>query len=151
MVATPSGDVAIDQLKVGDTVWSKPEKGGKPFAAAILATHVRTDQPIYRLKLASVDPSRIATDTLLVTPGHPFYVPAKRGFVPVIDLKPGDLLQSLSDGASEDVSSRVVSLELFQPQGKTYNLTVDIGHTFYVGKLKRGCTMSGRVVLMASR
>ena len=51
MVSTPEGDRAIDQLKVGDIVWSRPEKGGKPFAAAILATHIRTDQPIYRLKL----------------------------------------------------------------------------------------------------
>ncbi|RMR10046.1 DUF637 domain-containing protein, partial [Pseudomonas syringae group genomosp. 7] len=51
MVSTPGGERAIDTLKVGDIVWSKPEGGGKPFAAAILATHIRTDQPIYRLKL----------------------------------------------------------------------------------------------------
>lgn|GEM_PF-1349149 len=152
MVATPAGDVAIDQIKVGDIVWSKPEKGGNPFAAAVLATHIRTDQPIYRLKLAGVGSSGSASDTLLVTPGHPFYVPAKHEFVPVIDLKPGDLLQSLSDGASEDVSSQVVSLELFQPKGKTYNLTVDIGHTFYVGKLKTWvhnvgpCSIDGKPV-----
>lgn len=35
MVATPSGDRAIDTLKVGEIVWSKPEHGGEPFAAAI--------------------------------------------------------------------------------------------------------------------
>ncbi|EPN29108.1 filamentous hemagglutinin, intein-containing, partial [Pseudomonas syringae pv. actinidiae ICMP 19096] len=110
MVSTPDGERAIDTLKVGDIVWSKPEGGGKPFAA--------------------VD------ETLLVTPGHPFYVPAQHGFVPVIDLKPGDRLQSLADGASENTSSEVESLELYLPVGKTYNLTVDVGHTFYVGKLK---------------
>ncbi|KPA91277.1 filamentous hemagglutinin family N-terminal domain [Pseudomonas asplenii] len=137
MVATPSGDRAIDTLKVGDIVWSKPEKGGEPFAAAILATHVRTDQPIYRLKLESLHADGVAeSETLLVTGGHPFYVPAQKGFVPVIDLRGGDLLQSLEDGASENVSTRVRSLELFQPEGKTFNLTVDVGHTFYVGKLK---------------
>lgn len=137
LVATPSGERAIDSLKVGDIVWSKPEKGGEPFAAAILATHVRTDQPIYRLKLESIrSDGKAESETLLVTPGHPFYVPARHGFIPVIDLKSGDLLQSLGDGATENVSSQVRSLELFQPQGKTYNLTVDIGHTFYVGKLK---------------
>ncbi|MFJ4142440.1 polymorphic toxin-type HINT domain-containing protein [Pseudomonas sp. NPDC089734] len=137
MVSTPDGDRAIDTLKVGDIVWSKPEKGGKPFAAAILATHVRTDQPIYRLKLKSVrEDGQAENETLLVTPGHPFYVPAQRDFVPVIDLKPGDRLQSLEDGASENTSSEVESLELYLPEGKTYNLTVDIGHTFYVGKLK---------------
>ncbi|WP_202907079.1 Hint domain-containing protein, partial [Pseudomonas amygdali] len=137
MVSTPDGERAIDTLKVGDIVWSKPEGGGKPFAAAILATHIRTDQPIYRLKLKGKQEDGKAEDeTLLVTPGHPFYVPAQHGFVPVIDLKPGDRLQSLADGASENTSSEVESLELYLPVGKTYNLTVDVGHTFYVGKLK---------------
>ncbi|WP_220789578.1 Hint domain-containing protein, partial [Pseudomonas syringae group genomosp. 3] len=73
---------------------------------------------------------------LLVTPSHPFYVPAKRDFIPVINLKPGDLLQSLADGDSENTSSEVESLELYLPVGKTYNLSVDVGHTFYVGELK---------------
>ncbi|WP_425357931.1 DUF637 domain-containing protein [Pseudomonas asplenii] len=137
MVSTPSGDRAIETLKVGDIVWSKPDKGGKPFAAAILATHYRNDQPIYRLKLENIRADGpVETETLLVTPSHPFYVPERRDFIPAIDLKPGDLLQSLSDGEGENASTRVESLELFLPVGETYNLTVDIGHTFYVGKLK---------------
>ncbi|WP_241088825.1 Hint domain-containing protein [Pseudomonas viridiflava] len=137
-VSTPNGDRTIESLKVGDVVWSKPEKGGKPFAAKILATHQRSDQPIYRLQLKSVraDGTTAAGETLLVTPSHPFYVPAKRDFIPVINLKPGDLLQSLADGDSENTSSEVESLELYLPVGKTYNLTVDVGHTFYVGELK---------------
>lgn len=118
-------------------VWSKPERGGKPFAAKILATHQRSDQPIYRLKLKSVRvDGKAEGETLLVTPGHPFYVPAKRDFIPVIDLKPGDLLQSLADGETDNTSSEVESLELYLPVGETFNLTVDVGHTFYVGDLK---------------
>jgi hypothetical protein len=136
-VSTPNGDRTIESLKVGDVVWSKPEKGGKPFAAKILATHQRSDQPIYRLKLKSVRADGKAQgETLLVTPGHPFYVTAKRDFISVIDLKPGDLLQSLADGDTDNTSSEVESLELYLPVGKTYNLTVDVGHTFYVGDLK---------------
>ncbi|WP_312935799.1 Hint domain-containing protein [Pseudomonas sp.] len=136
-VSTPDGDRVIESLKVGDVVWTKPEHGGKPFAAKILATHQRSDQPIYRLKLKSVRSDGGASgETLLVTPSHPFYVPAQRDFVSVIDLKPGDRLQSLADGESEDSSSEVESLELYLPEGKTYNLTVDVGHTFYVGELK---------------
>ncbi|VVN47877.1 Hint domain-containing protein [Pseudomonas fluorescens] len=136
-VSTPQGDRVIESLKVGDVVWSKPEKGGKPFAAAILATHQRSDQPIYRLKLKSVRGAGAAEgETLLVTPSHPFYVPAKHDFIPVKDLEPGDLLQSLADGDTENTSSEVESLELYLPEGKTYNLTVDVGHTFYVGELK---------------
>lgn len=134
MVSTPDGDKAIETIKAGDIVWSKPEKGGKPFAAAVTATHIRTDQAIYRLKLKSTDKDLV--DTLLVTPGHPFYVPVRNDFVPAISLKPGDELQSLGDGSSNDASILVESIEMVQPQGVTYNLTVDIGHTFYVGNLK---------------
>ncbi|WP_435635991.1 DUF637 domain-containing protein [Pseudomonas solani] len=134
MVSTPDGDKAIETIKAGDIVWSKPEKGGIPFAAAVTATHIRTDQAIYRLKLKSTD--KDLADTLLVTPGHPFYVPVRNEFVPAISLKPGDELQSLGDGSSNDASILVESIEMVQPQGVTYNLTVDIGHTFYVGNLK---------------
>lgn len=134
MVSTPMGDKAIESIKVGDIVWSKPEKGGEPFAATVTATHVRTDQAIYRLKLRSVDMA--VTDTLMVTPGHPFYVPARNDFVSAISLKSGDELQSLGDGGSNDASILVESIEMVQPQGITYNLTVDVGHTFYVGNLR---------------
>ncbi|WP_256574731.1 polymorphic toxin-type HINT domain-containing protein, partial [Pseudomonas sp. PA15(2017)] len=136
LVATPDGERAIESLKVGDIVWSKPEGGGEPFAAAVTATHTRTDQPIYKvvLKKDTVD-GAIASEALEVTPGHPFYVPRHKGFVPVIDLKPGDRLQSLGDGVGDGSSITVESITLYQTQGQTYNLTVDVGHTFYVGKL----------------
>ncbi|AZF24376.1 filamentous hemagglutinin N-terminal domain-containing protein [Pseudomonas sp. R2-60-08W] len=136
MVATPDGERAIDALRVGDVVWTKPEEGGEPFASKVSATHIRTDQPIYQLTLVkNGSAGEGITETLQVTPGHPFYVPARKGFVPLIELKPGDQLQSLGDGATQEASISVVSIKLLQSQGKTYNLTVDIGHTFYVGKL----------------
>ncbi|WP_081883315.1 two-partner secretion domain-containing protein [Pseudomonas sp. BRG-100] len=136
MVATPDGERAIDALRVGDVVWTKPEEGGEPFASKVSATHIRTDQPIYQLTLVkNGSAGEGITETLQVTPGHPFYVPARKGFVPLIELKPGDQLQSLGDGATQEASIKVISVALLQPQGTTYNLTVDIGHTFYVGKL----------------
>lgn len=141
MVSTPEGDKAIETLKVGDIVWSKPEKGGEPFAAAVTATHVRTDQAIYRLKIKSIDGAGV--DTLLVTDSHPFYVPARHDFIPLINLSPGDQLQSLSDGRSNNATIAVESIELDKPRGTTYNLTVDIGHTFYVGSLKTWVHNSG--------
>ena len=141
MVATPDGDKAIEEIEVGDVVWSKPENGGEPFAAAITATHVRTDQAIYRLKLKSIGGAGV--DVLLVTDSHPFYVPARHDFIPLINLRPGDQLQSLSDGGSNNATIAVESIELVKPQGTTYNLTVDIGHTFYVGGLKAWVHNSG--------
>lgn len=46
------------------------------------------------------------------------------------------MLQSLADGAGNNTSSRVASIRLHKSVGETFNLTVDVGHTFYVGKLK---------------
>ncbi|MDO7902973.1 polymorphic toxin-type HINT domain-containing protein [Pseudomonas sp. K13] len=137
LVATPEGDRAIETLKVGDIVWTKPEHGGEPFAAAITATHIRNDQPIYRLTLESTRADgQVKTETLFVTPSHPFYVPARHDFVPMGELRAGDLLQSLADGAGNNTSSRVASIRLHKSVGETFNLSVDVGHTFYVGKLK---------------
>jgi len=39
---------------------------------------------------------------------------------------------TLADGDTDNTSSEVESLELYLPVGETYNLTVDVGHTFYV-------------------
>ena len=137
MVATPAGDRAIETLKIGDVVWTKPEHGGEPFASTVVKTFQRNDQPIYKLTLESTRTSGdVKQEILFVTPSHPFYVPARRDFVPMIELRAGDLLQSLADGATENTSSRVAGVELFKPVGQTYNLTVDVGHTFYVGELK---------------
>src|SRR5258707_121789 len=67
---------------------------------------------------------------LLVTPGHPFYV-SGRGFVSVEELQVGDELVSLAT----QTHLRMRALRLESRQGTTYNLTVETGHTFFVGGL----------------
>ena len=47
------------------------------------------------------------------------------------DLQQGDELVSLGSGKT----LRIKSLVLEAPQGTTHNLTVDVGHTFFVGAL----------------
>ncbi|MDM5182198.1 polymorphic toxin-type HINT domain-containing protein, partial [Massilia sp. DJPM01] len=134
LVATPSGYVAIEALKLGDQVWTRlDDNTGAVFASTVTATHSRDDQPIYRLTLGqqSADANR-RIEQLLVTPGHPFYV-RNRGFVSAIDLKVGDQLTS-RDQSADRIS--VAALELIHQQGRTYNLTVDVGHTFFVGKFE---------------
>ncbi|WP_167092843.1 hemagglutinin repeat-containing protein [Massilia frigida] len=130
-VATPNGYVAIEALKQGDLVWTRRENNtGDVFAATVTATHIRDDQPIYRLVLNKQrSEGQSQEEILLVTPGHPFYIVGK-GFVSAIDLRAGEKLtvRDLSDHAVT-----VVSLELIERQGRTHNLTVDIGHTFFVG------------------
>ncbi|MET3131329.1 hypothetical protein AAKU55_001591, partial [Oxalobacteraceae bacterium GrIS 1.11] len=130
-VATPAGYKAIETLKEGDQVWTRrDDNSGETFAATVTATHIRDDQPIYRLTLKRQGADgESRREALLVTPGHPFYI-SGRGFVSAIDLKAGDLLTAREHAA---IAPTVESLELVQQQGRTHNLTVDVGHTFFVG------------------
>ena len=137
LVATEAGERPIETIEVGDLVWTRLEDGtGQAFLAPVTATHIRHDRPILRLSVEQVqtgepeDTTQPTTEDLLVTPGHPFYV-AGQGFVSVEDLQPGDELVSLGSGKT----LRVKSLVLEAPQGTTHNLTVDEGHTFFVGAL----------------
>ncbi|WP_445286458.1 two-partner secretion domain-containing protein [Variovorax atrisoli] len=125
LVSTETGERAIESIKVGERVWTRLEDGtGAPFLAPVTATHVRDDRPILRLSIQEGDKS----EDLLVTPGHPFYVPG-RGFVGVETLRSGDALVSRSGQAP----LRVRSVALESPKGVTHNLTVETGHTFFVG------------------
>ncbi len=137
LVATEAGERPIETIEVGDLVWTRLEDGtGQAFLAPVTAIHIRHDRPILRLSVEQVqtgepeDTTQPTAEDLLVTPGHPFYV-AGQGFVSVEDLQQGDELVSLGSGKT----LRIKSLVLEAPQGTTHNLTVDVGHTFFVGAL----------------
>ena len=90
-IATPSGDVAVDQLRLGDVVWTLDGYGAR-IAAPIVAignTPVSSTHEVVRIVL---DDGR----TVLVSPGHPTADGRRVG-----DIRTGDAL----DGA------RVVSAQ----------------------------------------
>jgi hypothetical protein len=131
LVSTESGERAIETIKPGDKVWTRLEDGsGEAFLAPVTATHVRDDRPILRLTVEQADASQTASEELLVTPGHPFYVES-RGFVGVEKLQAGDQLVSQDNRRH----LKVRSVQMYAPRGLTYNLTVETGHTFFVGTL----------------
>jgi RHS repeat-associated protein len=145
VVATEAGDRLIESIRIGERVWTRLEDGtGEAFLAPVTATHIRHDRPILRLSVEEVGEAGeqreetvatvlrgvVRSEDLLVTPGHPFYVP-ERGFVSVEELQPGDELVSLAT----QTRLRVKAIVLEAPQGTTHNLTVEAGHTFFVGGL----------------
>ncbi len=131
LVSTESGERAIETIKPGDKVWTRLEDGtGEAFLAPVTAAHVRDDRPILRLTVEQADASQTTSEELLVTPGHPFYVES-RGFVGVENLQAGDQLVSQDNHRH----LKVRSVEMYAPRGLTYNLTVETGHTFFVGTL----------------
>jgi hypothetical protein len=90
-IATPSGDVAVDLLRVGDVVWTLDEQGARVAAplVAIGSTPVPSTHEVVRIVLGD-------GRTVLVSPGHPTADGRQVG-----DIRTGDTL----DGA------RVVSAQ----------------------------------------
>ena len=65
-IATPTGEIAVDQLRVGDVVWTQDEHGERVAAplVAIGSTPVPSTHEVVRIVLGD-------GRTVLVSPGHP--------------------------------------------------------------------------------
>ena len=90
-IATPSGDIAVEELKIGDTVWTMDARGLR-VAAPLTRVGTTPVPPTHEVVRLALDDGRV----VFVSPGHP----TADGRL-VSDLVAGDML----DG------SRVVSAE----------------------------------------
>jgi hypothetical protein len=122
-VETPDGLRPIEDLALGDLVLAQDERTGELTWRPVTALHTRPDQPLLELSLAGPD----ATDTLGVTPEHPFWVPGA-GWTQAADLHPGDLVASAS-GAPLTVTS----LTSLGRRVTVHNLTVATDRSYFVG------------------
>ena len=120
-ILTGAGYVAIENIKVGDIVWSTNPDTGETALKEVLETYVNeTDELIH----VTVDGEEIVT-----TPSHPFYVP-RQGWTDAIHLKAGDILLTVN---GEYVVVEKVQHELLESPIKVYNFEVEDFHTYYVG------------------
>jgi len=111
--------VPIEELQVGDEVlaWNESTQSVGSYPISAVWAH---DDPTTGWVV--IDGEAIAT-----TPGHPFYT-VERGWVEAAELRPGDYVPSLANGAGT-----VGSVTWLRGPDRMYDLTVDIAHTFYVG------------------
>ena len=123
-VETSEGPMAIEDVKVGDLVWSMDEETGEIALKRVFRTFVTEGKEV--LELVVADESGIA-EAVTVTAEHPFWV-AERGWVEAGDLRADDVLSSLDGGAST-----VLSLEMLEEQTTVYNFEVEDFHTYFVG------------------
>ncbi|MEM9102902.1 MAG: polymorphic toxin-type HINT domain-containing protein [Pseudomonadota bacterium] len=121
-ILTENGFVAIEQVKVGDKVWSYNEESGE-----------------VELNLVSALLNRIAAGTLLLTidgdfiettAEHPFYVES-RGWIKAEDLRVGDDIRTY-----EGHSIIIDEIKLQQQPARVFNFTVDVAHNYYVSTHK---------------
>lgn len=124
LVHTERGLVPIEELAIGDRVWSRSESTGDVGLRSIVHRFVTPDQPIYELELRAEDGT---AERFEVTGEHPFWV-AEKGWVGASDLVLGQRIRGIEGGWL-----RVSSGAWSQQATTVYNLEVDEFHTYFVG------------------
>ena len=119
MVKTEEGYKAIEEIEVGDKVWSWDEESGKHA--------LKTVVQLFRNEKDVLVHIEVAGEQIQTTLGHPFYV-ANKGWIKAGELKAGDVLK-LYDGREVEISS--VRIKESKPV-TTYNFEVEDSHTYYV-------------------
>jgi RHS repeat-associated protein len=122
---TEAGAQPIDDIAVGELVWSRSEKTGELVLRPVVATYHRADVRLGQIVVQFADG---VEETLTVTAEHPFWV-EQRGWVRAIDLAPGDPLFS-----PQGQWLRVSSATWFTGRGDVYNFHVDTDRSYFVGQ-----------------
>ncbi|MGE0536252.1 MAG: polymorphic toxin-type HINT domain-containing protein [Pirellulales bacterium] len=130
-VHTDRGLRNIEELRVGDRVLARDEETGEQAYQPILETIVTHPERLYSVVYRLAGSER--EDRLVCTGEHPFYVAARREFVPASELMTGDVIP-LAAG-SEAIVAAIVYEDA--PPGEvftTYNMEVERFHTYFVGE-----------------
>lgn len=125
MVATPTGLVAIETIKIGDLILAYDSLTGQVAAKPVTDLIRPEPKATYTLNLEAASGR---SETFRATEDHPWFT-AARTWVETSSLKEGDLIETES-GAD----FRLVSIVLSGNVEQTYNLTVADLHTFMIGQ-----------------
>ncbi len=119
-MATESGPLRIDRIRVGDLVLAFDEQRGETAYRRVTAIIAYEDPAIILLTLDG--------ETIRATPDHPFMVEG-RGWVDAADLRSGDRVRRASGG-----TATVEAVAVEQRPKMMYNLSVEGAHTSFVGE-----------------
>ena len=114
----------IEDIAVGDTVMAHdPETGEEGPRKVTRLIRTESDKRFNTLSIATED----GVETLTATEGHPFWSPSEHRWIEAGELEPGMTL--LTDEHQTVIVTKNVP---FTRHARTYNLTVDDLHTYYV-------------------
>ncbi|MEH0463324.1 polymorphic toxin-type HINT domain-containing protein [Streptomyces acidiscabies] len=114
----------IEDVELGDKVLATDPKPGETSPHEVTRL-IRTEGDKNFNELSIAAPNGI--EHLTATHEHPFWAPSEHDWVPAGDLKPGMTLRT-DDGSTVIVTRN----RAFTKQTRTYNLTIDKLHTYYV-------------------
>ncbi|MFJ8492024.1 polymorphic toxin type 27 domain-containing protein [Streptomyces sp. NPDC094038] len=117
-VATADGPKRIEDIEVGDLVWSQDQTTGRKSLQPVLKLFHRSVGSLTRIRTA--DGEVKATDT------HRFWV-RERGWVEAGELRAGDTFETRDGG-----STRVLGTSVAEGPVQVFNFEVARNHTYYV-------------------
>ncbi|WP_285490137.1 polymorphic toxin type 43 domain-containing protein, partial [Amycolatopsis taiwanensis] len=114
----------IEQVKVGDKILNARPDNDKTETHTVTAIHITdTDRDFVDVTITTPDgPKKITT-----TAHHPFWDATTHTWTDATDLEPGDLLNTPGNE-----HTTIESLNRYTATIRTYNLTIDTIHTYYV-------------------
>ncbi|MEV5493031.1 polymorphic toxin-type HINT domain-containing protein [Streptomyces bobili] len=114
----------IEDVKVGDDVLATDPETGKSGSREVLALIVTEhDKHFNELSIATDD----GIEKLTATHEHPFWSPSQHAWTEAVHLEPGMTLLTDKGGTVIVTGNRA-----FDERARTYNLTIDDLHTYYV-------------------
>ena len=119
MVYAREAKIAIENIKVGDIVYSYNIEKDKVELNKVVSTLFRETQGIYEITAGK--------ETVNVTAEHPFYV-VEKGWVKVKDLQTGDILKS----SDSKTTIKISSIKIISEAVTVYNIEVDGNHNYFV-------------------
>ena len=128
-IKTEDGDKNIEDIEVGDRVYSYNTETGEEGYKTVKRTFIKESDEIVHVTITNADKSESVT--IDATPGHPFYV-VGYGFKYASELKIGDKLRSVSGDIYEVTDTEV---EHFVIPIKVYNFEVEDWHTYAVSEV----------------
>ena len=124
LVDTENGLRRIEEVQVGDLVWARDVDTGETRLQPVTDLIRRHERVIWEVELVAFDGSRELFET---TDDHPWWI-AGEGWKTTEELSPGAAV------VTRDGRGMVIArVEQTDRVDATYNLTVDVFHTYFVG------------------
>jgi len=119
LISTLEGFKKIEDIEVGDSVWSYNESTSKSELKKVIALSTNIASDIIRFNADGIQ--------IESTPEHPFYINGK--WIEAKNLKKGDELY-LKDGSK----CVIISIKKYQKEQVVYNFEVEDNHNYYVSE-----------------
>lgn len=120
LVLTEYGYKAIEDIELGDKVWSWCEETGEKVLNKVTT--------LFRNQTTDLVHLNIAGEEIITTKGHPFYV-VDYGWKDACELQPNDKVVMYDDTI---VTIDSIDIEYLDQEIKVYNFEVENAHTYYV-------------------